>query len=176
MYQADGVSGGIGKSPADEAVLKRCTKCGADKPLSAYGKQKGGRFGPHPRCKECRQAQERARYAAKREDILAKQKANPRKRANQRRYERRMRYGVTDEFYEALVGHQQGLCAVCGEQVKKLCIDHDHETGVVRGLLCSPCNVGLGHLKDDPARLLAAVAYLRDPPARRMARIRSSAT
>jgi hypothetical protein len=161
-----------GEGPGtEEAVTKRCTKCGVDKPLTAYGKQKGGRYGLHPRCKACRQAAERARYWSKREEILAKQKTNPRKRDNQRRYERRVRYGVTPELYDALLAAQEGRCAVCGERAKPLCLDHDHETGVVRGMLCSPCNVGLGHLRDDPRRLLAAVRYLRDPPAPKVARM-----
>jgi hypothetical protein len=155
----------------DTSKVKRCTNCGVDKPLSAYGKQPGGRLGLHPRCKECRQAQERARYAEKREEILAKQKANPNRKANRLRHERRKKYGVTDDLLGVLTDHQDGRCAVCGGAVEKLCIDHDHDTGVVRGLLCSPCNIGLGHLKDDPVRLLAAVEYLRDPPARRLAKI-----
>ena len=61
----------------DDDITKRCTLCGVDKPLSAYGKQKGGRFGLHPRCKSCRQELERQRYHANREEILARQKADP---------------------------------------------------------------------------------------------------
>ena len=59
---------------------------------------------------------------------------------------------------------QNGRCAICGvpeyELPSRLYIDHDHETGKVRGLLCPSCNTGLGHLKDDPEVLLRACIYL----------------
>ena len=146
---------------------KICTECGDDKPLDAYGKQQGGRFGLHPRCKVCRRRAEQGRYLQKRDEILAKQKLNPRRRENQKWSERKVRYGVTREMYEAMHQAQDGRCAVCLDRAEVLCIDHDHETGAVRGLLCGACNVGLGHLKDDPMRLLSAVEYLRNPPAMR---------
>jgi Autographiviridae endonuclease VII len=148
-----------------DPTTKRCTLCGVDKPLSAYGKQKGGRFGLHPRCKRCRRATERARYAANRDAILAQQKADPRRRARQRRYDRLKRYGVAPEVFEALVAGQDGQCGICERSIEPLCVDHDHATGEIRGLLCTACNIGVGHLGDDPARLRAAARYLDDPPA-----------
>lgn len=146
-------------------VSKVCSKCGIDKPIDAYGKQKGGRHGRHPTCKECRRASTRRHYEANREDILAKQKLNPQKHENQRWAERKAKYGVTREIYAAMVAAQDGRCAVCGERPEKLCIDHDHESGDVRGLLCSSCNIALGHFRDDPERLARAIGYLRSPPA-----------
>jgi hypothetical protein len=150
-----------------DPTSKRCTLCSIDKPLAAYGKQKGGRLGLHPRCKECRRATERARYAAKRDEILAQQKADPRRRARQRRYERQKRYGVTPEAYDSLVQAQEGRCGICQRSIRPLCVDHDHATGAIRGLLCTSCNIGVGHLGDDAQRLRAAARYLDDPPALR---------
>jgi len=70
--------------------------------------------------------------------------------------------GVHRPAYEALLGKQGNVCAICGDapKGKALAIDHDHETGTIRGLLCDHCNMGLGHFKDDPDLLLAAVKYL----------------
>jgi hypothetical protein len=77
-------------------------------------------------------------------------------------------HGLTLAGFEHLKTAQNGLCAVCRkpETLRKrgvpleLSIDHDHATGKVRGLLCTSCNLGIGHLGDDPARLRAAAEYL----------------
>lgn len=71
------------------------------------------------------------------------------------------KYGLSLEQYESMVAEQEGCCAICGEVPQKLVVDHDHLTGNVRGLLCHACNVTLGLMKEDPARLLAAIGYLR---------------
>jgi hypothetical protein len=68
-------------------------------------------------------------------------------------------YGLTPVEHADLVARQKGLCAICNEP-KDLCIDHDHKTGQVRGLLCTNCNLGIGNLKDDPEILRKAIAYL----------------
>jgi hypothetical protein len=78
-------------------------------------------------------------------------------------------YGISAAEYDALLKKQNGACAICRRRSKgKLCVDHCHLTGMIRGLLCRRCNLGLGMLKDDQASLIAAVAYLgalaRDRP------------
>lgn len=73
----------------------------------------------------------------------------------------RKHYGITQEQYLALVGQQQGLCAICHEKpLKSLDIDHNHETKRVRGLLCGNCNRGLGLFKDSVLRFESAIHYL----------------
>jgi hypothetical protein len=69
-------------------------------------------------------------------------------------------YGLTSAMTLALFYAQGGRCAICEVDTTRLCIDHDHETGQVRGLLCVSCNAALGHMKDSPERLMAAAIYL----------------
>lgn len=72
-------------------------------------------------------------------------------------------YGLSRDEYLAMAKHHAGKCAICGraDEVKGvLSVDHCHETGKVRGLLCHHCNAGLGHFKDDPALLAQAMKYL----------------
>jgi hypothetical protein len=73
-------------------------------------------------------------------------------------------YGLTLEEYQVLLSKQHGVCAICSEPPRGkrrfLAVDHDHETGAVRGLLCTTCNVGLGALRDSPVLVQAALTYL----------------
>lgn len=71
------------------------------------------------------------------------------------------RYNITEEDYRRLRTAQDGCCAVCGDEGSRLVVDHCHESGAVRGLLCAPCNKGLGHFRDDPNLLERAKTYLR---------------
>jgi hypothetical protein len=70
-------------------------------------------------------------------------------------------YGISAAEYDALLKKQNGACAICRRRSKeRLCVDHCHWTGMIRGLLCRRCNLALGMLKDDQGSLIAAVAYL----------------
>jgi hypothetical protein len=70
-------------------------------------------------------------------------------------------YSITLEDFERLVAEQNGKCAICGETPQGILrVDHNHKTGRVRGLLCDPCNVGLGAFRDNPVSLIEAVKYL----------------
>ena len=69
-------------------------------------------------------------------------------------------YGITKEIFEELVHAQQSKCAICETVPKILCIDHDHTTKRIRGLLCAPCNSAIGMLHDNPVLIQRAVAYV----------------
>lgn len=77
------------------------------------------------------------------------------------------RYGITMEQYGLLLAKQGGGCAICGRTqtwvTKKgsLSVDHDHQTGKIRGLLCHPCNRALGFFREDPDLIQHALDYLR---------------
>lgn len=137
---------------------KACRDCGEVKPLERFPLQKGGR----PLCKPCRAAQERARYARDRDAILARMRGDPERLRRILAHRREKVYGLTEQAYEQLCALHSGRCAICDE-VRRLAVDHDHRTGVVRGLLCDRCNLGLGNLRDDPVRCVAAAHYVLRP-------------
>lgn len=74
-------------------------------------------------------------------------------------------HGITVDQYDDMLSAQGGRCAICGTDDPgrghpSFCVDHDHVSGAVRGLLCYGCNIALGHFADDPTRLRAAADYL----------------
>jgi hypothetical protein len=74
-------------------------------------------------------------------------------------------YGLTIEDFEKMLADQGGTCAICSGTQKHgrmLAVDHNHDTGKVRGLLCDDCNRGIGMLGDSKERLIRAVGYIRD--------------
>ena len=70
------------------------------------------------------------------------------------------RYNLEVKEYIALCEEQGGLCAICQTFTPRLCVDHSHETGENRGLLCHKCNVGLGQFNDNIQLLADAISYL----------------
>lgn len=78
-------------------------------------------------------------------------------------------YRITIDTYEKLLSEQGGACAVCryvpGEGSKRLHVDHCHDSGTIRGLLCNNCNSAIGNAKESAARLRELAEYLeRTPP------------
>jgi hypothetical protein len=160
--------------------VKICRLCGLNKPVSAFYAMAGMRDGYRNECKACFQAAARARYdsAASVERATRWQKQNPervaayqaeyrnrpeRKRAMRDLYYRRT-YGISADEVDEMLAAQGGGCAICGvlpERLGSLHVDHDHQHGHLRGLLCVSCNQGLGQFRDDPEVLLAAIDYLR---------------
>lgn len=88
---------------------------------------------------------------------------HPPSRSPERRREREhvRKYGLSSEVYQEMLSEQGGRCAICRRKVR-LHVDHDHQSGVVRGLLCFQCNVGLGGFRDNPVLLKRAVKYLME--------------
>ncbi len=156
-------------------VTRSCSKCGEEKPIEAFGLSKMHKNGRRSECRDCVNARHRQRYnsdPAVRQRILANTRksssANP--EVWKRRYLMRV-YNITLEEYNAVLERQGGVCAICGreEEIKNpaakkqssLAVDHCHETGKIRGLLCFKCNTGIGALGDTVESLEKALAYLR---------------
>lgn len=99
-------------------------------------------------------------YADNRERLSEKRKKwrqdNPEKITAQNR---RHAYGLEPEDYDRMMTEQEGICAICRTR-RPTDVDHDHDTGEVRGLLCKHCNRGLGGFQDDPDVLQRAINYL----------------
>ncbi len=74
----------------------------------------------------------------------------------------KLNYGLSVDEYNIMLKQQEGCCAICQLRCKRgrLAVDHDHDTGVVRGLLCLSCNTALGQFRDSPAVLERAFKYL----------------
>jgi hypothetical protein len=70
-------------------------------------------------------------------------------------------YGMTQTDWEEMYRAQAGLCLLCEEKHERLCVDHCHQTGKVRGLLCLQCNTALGKLGDSVPALVRVVSYLK---------------
>lgn len=146
-------------------VSKVCVKCAVEKPMSEYHFK--GKGTTRNDCKDCVAEYGRGYRAANKERIRQKKReytqAKPEiKRASYLRKE----YGITLEDYDRMYTEQGGKCMICktedvrNGQHKHLHIDHCHEVGHIRGLLCSRCNAGLGHFNDRPELLMAAAGYL----------------
>lgn len=125
-----------------------CLKCKSEKDLSNFGPQNGKKANEHniyPYCKECLSNDQRSKKVGEYDNF-------------------------SDEKYKQMLINQNYECKVCKEEImysnkkenksKTACIDHDHKTGKVRGLLCQTCNRAIGLLKDDINILQRAIDYL----------------
>lgn len=94
------------------------------------------------------------RYAALRDGQRRPWRASPDE-------QRRSKYRIKPGQFEALLASQKALCAICTEPMLPCpCVDHDHDTGAIRGLLCRRCNSGIGFLRDNPTICKSAADYL----------------
>ena len=152
----------------DESVAE-CRDCHSIKLHSEFKKYKAGRFGIAYTCKSCHTEKSFNKRKNNPEQSKIKDKINRERiggvflkdyqskwRKNNpdksMQYHRKCRYGVSDEKYQELLMSQDGKCAICNlapSGKKGLCVDHDHETGKVRKLLCHPCNSSLGLLNEN---------------------------
>lgn len=134
---------------------KKCTKCGKTKSLSDFNKRSASKDGLTSRCTQCLNTK-----------ALQIRKDRP---DSTRGYNLKVRFDMSISDYNNLFLKQRGLCAICKKpeiskdkagKYKWLCVDHNHNTGKVRGLLCQNCNTGIGLLRDSKKVLESAIKYL----------------
>jgi len=141
-------------SGQNSGETKRCPACELTLPAHDFHKanrQAGGLAGY---CKQCSSEKRNLWYRANRD----------KQAAHSRRGKLKYKYGITEDEYDALLRTQGGGCAICGDMRtdRRLHIDHDHDSGRVRGVLCRACNVSLGQMREKPALLRRAAQYLED--------------
>jgi hypothetical protein len=134
---------------------KRCPNCTEVKKLDDFTKCSRSKDGRHWWCKAC------TRYYMNRRNKDNPPKPDPHVR---RKHNLKKKYGITIEQYDQMFDDQGGVCAICKntQTKKRLAVDHCHDTGQVRGLLCDKCNRAIGLLGDTKERLEAALEYLRE--------------
>lgn len=135
-------------------AMKACSRCGAFKSLTEFSPSDRYKSGHRSHCLECN-----------RQDSRRWRRENPEKlRESARASQLRARYGMTQQDFDAMLASQGGVCAICGADDpgngRRWNVDHCHDTGTIRALLCAGCNIGIGHLGHDPARLHAAADYI----------------
>ncbi|WP_329575040.1 endonuclease VII domain-containing protein [Streptomyces sp. NBC_01361] len=122
------------KNPAVPAGFKRCRGCGEVKPHSEWHRSATASDGLAARCKACKAVQGRVGHLKR-------------------------QYGMTEAERDEMVASQMGVCCICLDAPAEY-VDHCHETGRVRGVLCFSCNAALGQFKDRPDAIRRAAAYV----------------
>lgn len=145
-----------------EAPYLECSKCQLTKPADEFHRSSVSSTRSRQRwCIDCNRS-----YAKEHQTIRSEQQRR-RRTANPLLYRNHelSRYGLDQDQYDALLEAQGGACAICGttnpgKNVRNFCVDHDHRSGMVRGLLCTKCNRGLGLGKDHLPSFKRAAAYI----------------
>lgn len=133
---------------------KKCTKCGEHKPRADFYPHAVAKNGVSAWCKECTKLVASDKQKADKDGVKIRNRKSKLKRA----------FGLTVQQYDEMLVAQGGRCALCGSDFPggrgRFVVDHCHDTGKIRGLLCNLCNVGLGALRDSPQLLQKAIHYL----------------
>jgi len=137
-----------------------CKTCGKEKPLYQFVKDKTCSFGYSHRCRDCRGAMRSKDYYEKPE----KRQKETRTPSQFREKHLKQTYGLTMAAYDNMAKAQDHRCSICGAHQEDLPyllhVDHHHESGKIRELLCKNCNMLLGHAREDLSILDKAKEYL----------------
>jgi hypothetical protein len=149
---------------------RTCTCCGKTGEIDFFSPSQFNRPSA-PQCRECVSARHKTYRISNKEKINARRRERRRLDGNTVRYlERLQRYKLTEPEFLTMLVLQDSQCAICdGDLRLSLHVDHDHQTGNVRGLLCEMCNQGLGNFKDNIQNLDRAKNYLGETTYARLA-------
>lgn len=144
--------------PLKQTEVRTCISCGQEKSTDHFTWKEKSKSGIRNRCDECSRARDRERYRRQ-----IKQRKESSKWAVLK-----WNHGLTKQQWHAILETQSYRCAICSSgfviDVKSMfnpCVDHDHATKRIRGLLCRRCNQGLGLLQDSSFVASSAAEYLR---------------
>ena len=145
------------------AMIPVCRKCGNPKDYVIKSGKRAGKY--HTYCRACLSAQVVAWQRSNPERSLERQRAYWRDNPDRKLRAQLRRYGVDEVWYKDKLDAQGGVCEICHRkedtaQWARLSVDHNHETGKVRGLLCNTCNMRLAGLEAHEW-LASAMAYLK---------------
>ena len=140
--------------------VKLCKYCGEERESYEFSSHPHTRDGLSSKCKPCVNAYNKQRWAsmsrAEKDARNAKKRLNPGRLVTDRKKALQTKYGITVEQYDQMMDEQGGTCKICKSldpTGRRLAVDHCHETGRVRGLLCPSCNTALGRIEQ----------YLKNP-------------
>lgn len=135
-----------------------CSKCGETKPTEAFYTDKTKKSGYRPDCKACHRSYQNRPEAQARRNEARRGTDGPKD------YMLKYTYGITRNEWHFIFAEQGNRCAICRDtspgHKRGWMVDHDHESGKVRSIVCHHCNSTLGQSKESPARLLACAAYV----------------
>lgn len=128
--------------PKFDGKRKYCSVCSKPKTLDNFYKAQNNKTGYEGKCKACRDVSSRDKHLKR-------------------------RYGVSEEDYYNMLEQQGGVCKICSKfelrsKSKYMVVDHCHDTGTVRGVLCHKCNTALGLFNDDVETMKKAINYLEE--------------
>ena len=146
---------------------KTCSTCKEARPIDWYCKNVSEKDGMSHQCKTCRQTTARIYRQSERGKMIKK---NQRKKTvaggkyhdSYRGANLKRKYGITLADYNNMFESQAGECKTCHKKYIRLCVDHNHESGQVRGLLCPACNNAIGFVRESQETLENIIAYLSD--------------
>jgi len=150
-------------NPEDAKAYSKAYREKNKEKIKAYKKTWNKAY--HEKNKESILAQKKAYYEKNKEEINLKKKAYREKNRDKiRAKELKRNFGIGLHEYNLMFTEQKGKCACCGirqnELTMRFAVDHDHDTGLIRGLLCGNCNTGIGKLGDNIEGLMKALNYL----------------